>query len=137
MRAEEESSNISGNKNKEISYEFAILGGGCFWCTEAVFEKIDGVVSVVSGYAGGASTNPTYKEICTGKSGHAEVIKIKFNPAVITFAKILDMATYFWLCIQNVMKILDTFGYGRLFLRAFPKFCGGGAPPKYSILPQK
>ena len=91
MRAEEEGSNISGNKDKEISYEFAILGGGCFWCTEAVFEKIEGVATVVSGYAGGASTNPTYKEICTGKSGHAEVIKIKFNPAVITFAKILDI----------------------------------------------
>ena len=91
MRAEEESSNISGTKDIKISYEFAILGGGCFWCTEAVFEKIDGVVSVVSGYAGGASTNPTYKEICTGKSGHAEVIKIKFNPAVITFSKILDI----------------------------------------------
>ena len=92
MHAEKkDSSSISSNKDKEVAYEFAILGGGCFWCTEAVFEKIEGVVNVISGYAGGASTNPTYKEICTGKSGHAEVIKIKFNPAVITFAKILDI----------------------------------------------
>jgi len=92
MNAEKkDSSSISGNKDREVAYEFAILGGGCFWCTEAVLEKIEGVASVVSGYAGGASTNPTYKEICTGKSGHAEVIKIKFNPAVITFAKILDI----------------------------------------------
>jgi peptide-methionine (S)-S-oxide reductase len=92
MHAEKkDSSSISSNNDKEVAYEFAILGGGCFWCTEAVFEKIEGVANVVSGYAGGASTNPTYKEICTGKSGHAEVIKIKFNPAVITFAKILDI----------------------------------------------
>lgn len=71
--------------------ETAILGGGCFWCTEAVFEKIDGIIDVVSGYAGGKSENPTYKEICTGKSGHAEVIKIEFNPARISFEKILDI----------------------------------------------
>ena len=73
----------------------AILGGGCFWCTEAVFEKINGVTEVVSGYAGGKSENPTYKEICTGKSGHAEVIRIIFDPAKISFAKILDI---FGLC---------------------------------------
>jgi peptide-methionine (S)-S-oxide reductase len=71
--------------------ETAILGGGCFWCTEAVFEKIDGIIDVVSGYAGGKSENPTYKEICTGKSGHAEVIKIDFNPERISFEKILDI----------------------------------------------
>ena len=71
--------------------ETAILGGGCFWCTEAVFEKIDGIIDVVSGYAGGKSENPTYKEICTGKSGHAEVIKIDFNPKRISFEKILDI----------------------------------------------
>ena len=73
----------------------AILGGGCFWCTEAVFEKINGVTEVVSGYAGGKSENPTYKEICTGKSGHAEVIRIIFDPTKISFAKILDI---FGLC---------------------------------------
>ena len=75
----------------EEAQEIAILGGGCFWCTEAVFEKIDGVSDVVSGYAGGKSKNPTYKEICTGKSGHAEVIKITFNPKVLSYAKILEI----------------------------------------------
>ena len=62
-----------------------------FGAQEAVFEKIDGIIDVVSGYAGGKSENPTYKEICTGKSGHAEVIKIDFNPERISFEKILDI----------------------------------------------
>ena len=61
--------------------EVAIIGGGCFWCTEAVFEMIDGVKDVVSGYAGGASKNPTYKEICTGNSGHAEVCLLYTSPS--------------------------------------------------------
>jgi peptide-methionine (S)-S-oxide reductase len=74
-----------------LDYEYAILGGGCFWCTEAVFESVDGVVEVISGYAGGKSPNPTYKEICSGNSGHAEVIKIKFLPTLITFSEILDI----------------------------------------------
>lgn len=71
--------------------EIAIIGGGCFWCTEAVFEMFDGVKEVVSGYAGGASKNPTYKEICTGTSGHAEVIKIVYDPKVISYRKILSV----------------------------------------------
>jgi peptide-methionine (S)-S-oxide reductase len=78
-------------KATELDYEYAILGGGCFWCTEAVFESVDGVVEVISGYAGGKSPNPTYKEICSGNSGHAEVIKIKFLPNLITFSEILDI----------------------------------------------
>ena len=68
----------SADPNLSLS-ETAILGGGCFWCTEAVFENVEGVSEVISGYAGGMSKNPTYKEICTGKSGHAEVIKIIFD----------------------------------------------------------
>jgi peptide-methionine (S)-S-oxide reductase len=75
----------------EEAQEVAILGGGCFWCTEAVFEKIGGVTDVVSGYAGGKSKNPTYKEICTGKSGHAEVIRITFNSKVLSYTKILEI----------------------------------------------
>ena len=75
----------------EETQEVAILGGGCFWCTEAVFEKIGGVTDVVSGYAGGKSKNPTYKEICTGKSGHAEVIRITFNSKVLSYTKILEI----------------------------------------------
>lgn len=81
---------INTNSFKEAQ-EVAILGGGCFWCTEAVFEKIGGVIDVVSGYAGGKSKNPTYKEICTGKSGHAEVIRITFNSKVLSYSKILEI----------------------------------------------
>lgn len=71
--------------------ETAIIGGGCFWCTEAVFEKVDGVKEAISGYAGGKNPNPTYKEICTGLTGHAEVIKILFDPAKISFREILEI----------------------------------------------
>ena len=77
-------------KNKE-QLETAIIGGGCFWCTEAVFEKVDGVKEAISGYAGGKNPNPTYKEICTGLTGHAEVIKILFDPAKISFREILEI----------------------------------------------
>jgi peptide-methionine (S)-S-oxide reductase len=89
---------VGKNKNLNTSQplteettEVALIGGGCFWCTEAVFEKIDGVIEVISGYAGGETPNPTYKEICTGKTGHAEVIKIIFNPSLTSFAKILEV----------------------------------------------
>ena len=70
--------------------QVAILGGGCFWCTEAVFELLEGVDSVVSGYAGGANPNPTYEQICTGVTGHAEVIKISFNPSEISYEQLLE-----------------------------------------------
>lgn len=88
---------IMNNETKKSSEEVpkkeevAIIGGGCFWCTEAVFEMFDGVKEVVSGYAGGATKNPTYKEICTGTTGHAEVIKIVYDPTVISFQKILSV----------------------------------------------
>jgi peptide-methionine (S)-S-oxide reductase len=67
----------------------AVFGGGCFWCTEAVFEQLKGVQSVVPGYAGGARPNPTYQQVCTGATGHAEVVKIDFDPAVISFRDLL------------------------------------------------
>jgi peptide-methionine (S)-S-oxide reductase len=70
-----------------------ILAGGCFWCIEAVFELIDGVESCVSGYMGGVTMNPTYKDICTGNSGHAEVVKIAFNENKISLSDILEI---FW-----------------------------------------
>ena len=76
---------------KKVNMETIVLGGGCFWCTEAVFEKLDGIKDVISGYAGGEILNPTYKQICTGNTGHAEVIKITFDPAVISFTGILDI----------------------------------------------
>ena len=76
---------------KEATSETAIIGGGCFWCTEAVFEKVDGVKEAISGYAGGKIPNPTYKQICTGLTGHAEVIKIIYDPKIISFEKILNI----------------------------------------------
>ncbi|MCE2935006.1 MAG: peptide-methionine (S)-S-oxide reductase MsrA [Cyclobacteriaceae bacterium] len=69
----------------------ATLGGGCFWCTEAVFLELKGVESVVSGYSGGKVKNPTYREVCSGLTGHAEVIQIKFDPAVVTYEEILEV----------------------------------------------
>lgn len=73
--------------------DFAIFGGGCFWCLEAIFERYDGVVSVVSGYAGGVSENPTYKDVCNGNTGHAEVVKIEFDKNKISYSDLLDI---FW-----------------------------------------
>ena len=69
----------------------ATLGGGCFWCLEAVFQTIQGVESVVSGYAGGQIPNPTYQQICTGATGHAEVVRIAFDEAVIDYETLLDV----------------------------------------------
>ena len=82
---------ITVSDSKEAITETAIIGGGCFWCTEAVFEKVDGVKEAISGYAGGKVPNPTYKQICTGLTGHAEVIKIIYDPKVITFERILEI----------------------------------------------
>jgi peptide-methionine (S)-S-oxide reductase len=72
---------------------YAYFGGGCFWCIEAVFETEPGVKAVVSGYAGGTVANPSYRQVCTGTTGHAEVVRIEFDPAVISYAKLLDL---FW-----------------------------------------
>ncbi len=71
--------------------EVATLAGGCFWCLEAVFDDLKGVEHVESGYAGGSVVNPTYQQVCTGRTGHAEVIQITFNPAVVGFRDILDV----------------------------------------------
>lgn len=80
--------NNSDNKN-----ELATLAGGCFWCTEALFKRLKGVISVMPGYAGGIVDNPSYEKVSTGKTGHAEAIQIKFNPNIIPFEKILNI---FW-----------------------------------------
>ncbi len=71
--------------------QIATFGGGCFWCVEAVFELVDGVKDVVSGYAGGSKPNPTYEEIRTGETGHAEVVRITFDPTVVCYAELLDL----------------------------------------------
>lgn len=73
----------------------ATFGGGCFWCLEAVFEKLDGVLDVASGYAGGKTKNPTYEDVCAGKTGHAEVVQITFDPAKISYESLLEV---FWEC---------------------------------------
>ena len=73
--------------------EIATLGGGCFWCVEAVYQRVGGVLSVKPGYAGGHVKNPSYKEICTGQTGHAEVARIEFDPERISYDQILNV---FW-----------------------------------------
>lgn len=76
---------------KEPAASVATLGGGCFWCTEAVYLRMKGIQRVVSGYTGGKVANPTYKQVCTGLTGHAEVVQITYDPTVVTFEQILDV----------------------------------------------
>ena len=71
--------------------EIAIFGGGCFWCTEAIFKELRGVVSVTPGYAGGTTPHPTYEEVSSGTTGHAEVIRIEFDPRIIPYCDLLDV----------------------------------------------
>ena len=80
-------------QRKPTALETATLGGGCFWCLEAVFERLPGVQRVVSGYAGGRTESPTYQEVCAGTTGHAEVIRIEFHPETISYDRILEV---FW-----------------------------------------
>ena len=85
-------SNILGEKLMN-EMQKATFGAGCFWCVEAVFERLDGVKDVMPGYTGGHNNNPTYKEICTGMTGHAEVAQVTYDSKIITFNELLDM---FW-----------------------------------------
>jgi len=71
--------------------EVAVLGGGCFWCLDAVFRQLNGVSAVASGYAGGASVDPSYDDVCTGRTGHAEVVRVTFDPAVLSFEELLTI----------------------------------------------
>ena len=81
------------NKMNQKNTEIATLGSGCFWCTEAIFQELKGVEKVESGYMGGELKNPTYKDICTGETGHAEVCQITFDPEIISFTELLEV---FW-----------------------------------------
>ena len=72
-----------------MATETATLGGGCFWCTEAVYRDMRGVTAVQSGYAGGTNADPTYEQVCTGRTGHAEVVQVQFDPAEVSYADIL------------------------------------------------
>jgi peptide-methionine (S)-S-oxide reductase len=83
---------VSGGSMKKT--ETATIGGGCFWCVEAAYEGLEGIESVVSGYAGGSKQNPTYSEVCDGNTGHAEVVQITYDPAVLSYADVLKR---FWL----------------------------------------
>lgn len=91
----------STNKNNSMTSENTITGvtdtatlaNGCFWCTEAIFEELKGVISATSGYTGGQTENPTYKEVCTGETGHAECLQIIYDPSVISFDELLEV---FW-----------------------------------------
>src|SRR5215210_2483125 len=71
--------------------EITTLGGGCFWCLEAVFDQMRGVMSVESGYMGGRRPNPTYEQVCTGVTGHIEVVRVTFDPAVVSFRDLLEV----------------------------------------------
>ncbi|HAY81143.1 MAG TPA: peptide-methionine (S)-S-oxide reductase [Planctomycetaceae bacterium] len=82
-----------GQSDSPAKSAIATFGSGCFWCTEAVFERLKGVTSVKSGYCGGTVKNPTYKQVCLGTTGHAEVVQVKYNPEVISFSELLKV---FW-----------------------------------------
>ena len=73
------------------SYELATLGGGCFWCLEAIFDQIKGVISVTPGYSGGFTKVPSYEDVCTGTTGHAEVVQVQYDPRIIDFRTVLEV----------------------------------------------
>lgn len=80
-----------GEKPPASGLELATFGSGCFWCTEAVFRNLKGVVKVVSGYSGGSLKNPTYAQVCSGETGHAEVVQVMFDPGVISYPELLEV----------------------------------------------
>lgn len=96
-QAENRTNNMSNTENTKIpdgvKTDTATFGTGCFWCTEAIFQQLVGVFSATSGYSGGHVDNPTYKEVCEGTTGHAEVIQVVYDPAKITFDELLEV---FW-----------------------------------------
>jgi peptide-methionine (S)-S-oxide reductase len=92
-KAQLEKNNDKGELMDTTGLQKATFGSGCFWCTEAIFENLNGVHSVVSGYAGGHVLNPTYEEVCIGKTGHAEVTQITYDSSVISFDELLEV---FW-----------------------------------------
>jgi len=91
---EKQKNSSMGNKTvNENGLETATFGSGCFWCTEAIFQNVDGVFKVESGYSGGKVKNPSYKEICSGLTGHAEVIQVKYDPQTVSYEELLEI---FW-----------------------------------------
>jgi peptide-methionine (S)-S-oxide reductase len=95
--------NVSAEEKKmvDVKKETAIFAGGCFWCTEADFEKLSGVISVVSGYAGGGTKNPSYEQVSDGGTGHAEAVLIEYDPKQVSYRELLD---YYWKHIDPTVK---------------------------------
>jgi peptide-methionine (S)-S-oxide reductase len=93
QKAEKQNQNAMALNVNESQLETATFGSGCFWCTEAIFLNVDGVHKVESGYEGGRVKNPTYKEVCSGLTGHAEVIQLKYDPSVVSYDELLEV---FW-----------------------------------------
>jgi peptide-methionine (S)-S-oxide reductase len=81
------------NTNNKINYQVVTFGSGCFWCTEAIFNLVDGVIKAVPGYSGGTEPNPTYELVCSGETGYAEVVQVTYDPAIIPFKDLLEI---FW-----------------------------------------
>ncbi|TAF64171.1 MAG: peptide-methionine (S)-S-oxide reductase [Cytophagales bacterium] len=90
---EKNNNNKEMNTNNNTKYEVVTFGAGCFWCVEAIFQQVDGVIKVESGYSGGSVANPTYKQVCEGTTGHAEVCQLTYDPAVVSFKELLEI---FW-----------------------------------------
>ena len=83
--------NLTINKTNGLRMKKAYLASGCFWCTETIFDNVDGVTKVIPGYMGGTKTNPTYEEVCTGLTGHAELVEITYNSNLVSFKKLLEV----------------------------------------------
>jgi len=115
-------------KSFSAANERLTFGGGCFWCLEAVFQRIDGVKKVVSGYAGGQVANPTYEQVCEMTTGHAEVVQIEFDPAKLPLAQLLEI---FWAAHDptSVLK-QDTFAHGKMLPKG-TAIQGNDAGPQY------
>lgn len=93
QKSEIRDSNMKNDQQEKGNLKTATFGAGCFWCVEAVFQRLKGVKNVRPGYSGGEIKNPSYREVCTGRTGHAEVIQLEYNPEVITFDELLEV---FW-----------------------------------------
>jgi len=96
-------------------YHKAVFAAGCFWCEELVFESINGVAEVISGYAGGTTKNPTYEDVCSHQTGHAEVVEVEYDPAQISFAALLDV---FWECHNPTTGNRQGFDFGDQYCSA-------------------
>lgn len=98
--AKDDSTSTHSKNDKD--FEIATLANGCFWCTEAIFSRVKGIKSVIPGYSGGKTSNPSYKQVCTGITGHAEAIQIEYDPKIISFEKILNI---FWHTHDQMSKV--------------------------------